>query len=180
MCSIIVQLINKSSETLYYHGADSQHSISLFYYFILWYELFCFLFPETAVWEKMCLLWCWPVWWPSWGSYCCSRAFSGTSGSSSSAWSLLAASTLYWRYCSSGFQKWNGFNLIIYLFDIDLVFCYTCLKLDGECMISLILVHIAQPKPKTATFILYVLINPPGCGCSHWTPSGFCLVLYHW
>ena len=53
MCSIIVQLINKSSETLYYHGADSQHSISLFYYFIiLFYDInfsaFCFQKPPCG------------------------------------------------------------------------------------------------------------------------------------
>lgn len=67
------------------------------------------LFAGIAVRGRTCLPWCWPVWWPSWGSCCCSRASSGTSGFSSSAWSLLVASTPCWRYLVSGFQWQNGF-----------------------------------------------------------------------
>lgn len=44
---------------------------------------------------RTCLQWCSPAWSPSWGSCFFFRAFSGTFGFFSSAWSSPAASTLY-------------------------------------------------------------------------------------
>lgn len=126
-------------------------SNSMFIYHEVVHRSVCFVLPGTAVWERTCLLWCWPVWWPSWGSSCCSRAFSGTSGSSSFAWSSLAASTLYWRYFN------RKIDLVSLFFIIDLASV-------TNVLIWAMTVWFNCPSCTTKSYLL----------CSHCTVSSTC------